>query len=130
MPIMPVLAELNALQLISMQQYLSYDFLPSNVKSFQQAIDSALRGGPLRPDVFWKTAPDKGRRLQEAFASTDEYSPRSLPLNAATFYFILVLVGLIVPAWLHCIERNSTTKSGRLFRLLKSQFTFAFLIRV
>ncbi len=57
---------------------------------------------------------------------------RNLPIDTASFYFLLALIGILMPAFIQVYETRYLTKSkpGFMFRLLKSQFVFAFLIRV
>jgi hypothetical protein len=57
---------------------------------------------------------------------------RNLPIDTASFYFLLALIGILMPAFIQVYETRylADSKPGFMFRLLKSQFVFAFLIRV
>lgn len=64
-------------------------------------------------------------------AETSSSGPRSIPLDKASFFFLLIGIGLLVPLVLAIIEPRLDKKNRKgCFRVIKEAFMFSFLIRV
>ncbi len=61
-PVIPIVSKMNAIQMMSMQQFLSVP-MPANALNFMESVDNLLRGGRLNPSITTADQTSERRNL-------------------------------------------------------------------
>jgi len=122
-PVIPIVSKMNAIQMMSMQQFLSVP-MPANALNFMESVDNLLRGERFNPSITTADQTSERRNLNAI--------DRAEPVSKATFYLMLVAFGIAMPLVIFFFQLlfRKTFKKHPIFRRVPRMFKFAFLIRI